>query len=67
MGALIPTDITGGEAGTGLREVPVGSIAPNPHQPRRYFDEESLASLTASASSLAVTIVRSIGRPSSHG
>ena len=43
LGALIPTDITG-DAGTGLREVPVGSIAPNPHQPRAYFDEESLAS-----------------------
>ena len=44
LGALIPTDITG-EAGSALREVPVGSIAPNPHQPRSYFDEEALASL----------------------
>ena len=46
LGALIPTDISG-EAGSALREVPVGSIAPNPHQPRSYFDEEALASLTA--------------------
>ncbi|HEY9558365.1 MAG TPA: ParB/RepB/Spo0J family partition protein [Acidimicrobiales bacterium] len=53
LGALIPTDITG-EAGTGLREVPVGSISPNPNQPRRYFDEESLASLTASVAELGV-------------
>lgn len=53
LGALIPTDITG-EAGSALREVPVGSIAPNPHQPRAYFDEEALASLTASISELGV-------------
>lgn len=30
------------------QEVPVGRIAPNPHQPRRDFDEEPLADLTAS-------------------
>ncbi|MET0903643.1 MAG: ParB/RepB/Spo0J family partition protein [Acidimicrobiales bacterium] len=62
LGALIPTDITG--AGTGLREVPVGSISPNPHQPRTYFDEESLASLTASVAELGVlqpVLVREIG------
>ncbi len=53
LGALIPTDITG-EAGSALREVPVGSIAPNPHQPRAYFDEEALASLTASVAELGV-------------
>jgi ParB family chromosome partitioning protein len=32
----------------------VGSIAPNPHQPRNYFDEEALASLTASIAELGV-------------
>lgn len=53
LGSLIPTDITG-EEGSGLREVPVGAITPNPHQPRRYFDEESLASLTASIAELGV-------------
>jgi ParB family chromosome partitioning protein len=53
LGALIPTDITG-DSGSGLREVPVGSIAPNPHQPRAYFDEEALASLTASIAELGV-------------
>ena len=53
LGALIPTDITG-EAGSALREVPVGSIAPNPHQPRSYFDEEALATLTASVAELGV-------------
>jgi ParB family chromosome partitioning protein len=53
LGALIPTDITG-ETGSALREVPVGSIVPNPHQPRGYFDEEALASLTASVAELGV-------------
>jgi ParB family transcriptional regulator, chromosome partitioning protein len=63
LGALIPTDITG-EAGSALREVPVGSIAPNPHQPRNYFDEEALASLTASIAELGVLqpiLVRELG------
>jgi ParB family chromosome partitioning protein len=31
-----------------LREVPVESIAPNPRQPRRHFDEESLHALAGS-------------------
>lgn len=63
LGALIPTDITG-EAGSALREVPVESIAPNPHQPRSYFDEEALASLTASVAELGVLqpiLVREVG------
>ena len=63
LGALIPTDITG-EAGSALREVPVESIAPNPHQPRAYFDEEALASLTASVAELGVLqpiLVREVG------
>ena len=53
LGALIPTDITG-ETGSALREVPVEAIAPNPHQPRSYFDEEALATLTASVAELGV-------------
>lgn len=63
LGALIPTDLTG-EVGSGLREVPVGSISPNPHQPRAYFDEEALATLTASVAELGVLqpiLVREVG------
>jgi ParB family chromosome partitioning protein len=47
-----------------LQEVPVGSISPNPHQPRAYFDEETLASLTASVAELGVLqpiLVRELG------
>jgi ParB family chromosome partitioning protein len=42
----------------------VGSISPNPHQPRAYFDEEALASLTASVAELGVLqpiLVREVG------
>jgi ParB family chromosome partitioning protein len=42
----------------------VGAIAPNPHQPRAYFDEEALASLTASVAELGVLqpiLVREVG------
>ncbi len=31
-----------------LREVPVGSISPNPRQPRRHFEEEALSALAGS-------------------
>jgi ParB family transcriptional regulator, chromosome partitioning protein len=34
--------------GVNARMLPVGSIAPNPYQPRREFTEEDLADLTAS-------------------
>jgi ParB family chromosome partitioning protein len=37
-----------------LREVPVASVRPNPNQPRRHFDEESLSSLAASVRELGV-------------
>jgi ParB family transcriptional regulator, chromosome partitioning protein len=53
LGALIPTEVPGASA-TVLREVAVGSIEPNPNQPRTYFDEENLAGLTASVAELGV-------------
>ena len=49
--SLIPTapgDVTPELAGTGLTEVPVEIVRPNPHQPRRTFDEESLDGLVDS-------------------
>lgn len=39
---------TVGEQGVRILEIPVGSIVPNPHQPRLHFDEEKLAELAAS-------------------
>lgn len=37
-----------------LRDVPVDSIEPNPHQPRAHFEEDSLAELAASIKEIGV-------------
>ncbi len=47
LGALIPTEVMGDRT-SALLDVPVSVIEPNQHQPRATFDEESLASLSAS-------------------
>jgi ParB family chromosome partitioning protein len=47
LSALIPGAPEAGEA-TGLLEVPVNAIGPNPKQPRTRFDDEAIASLAAS-------------------
>ncbi|HLH99328.1 MAG TPA: ParB/RepB/Spo0J family partition protein, partial [Acidimicrobiales bacterium] len=63
LGSLIPTEVTG-DRSSALLEIPVGAIEPNPHQPRRNFDEEALASLTSSIRELGVLqpiLVRRIG------
>ena len=54
LGALIPSDVPSTGEGTSLREIPTGQIEPNQFQPREHFDEESLASLTASVRALGV-------------
>jgi ParB family chromosome partitioning protein len=53
LGALIPTG-TVQDGGTGLQQIPVASIRPNPQQPREHFDEESLASLAESIREVGV-------------
>ena len=53
--ALIPTgdlDASGDDAG--FREVPIDSVRPNPLQPRRVFDEETLEGLVDSIKELGV-------------
>jgi ParB family chromosome partitioning protein len=50
-------------AGAYFEEVPVGSIAPNPRQPRRTFDEEALDELAASITEVGLlqpVVVRKI-------
>lgn len=54
LGALIPSDLTSTDEDATLREVPVSQIEPNQHQPRGYFDEEALVSLTDSIRELGV-------------
>ena len=63
LSALIPTEVVG-DRSTALREVPIGSIKPNPRQPRVNFDEDTMSSLAASIKELGVlqpVLVRQIG------
>ncbi|MEY2423306.1 MAG: ParB family transcriptional regulator, chromosome partitioning protein [Acidimicrobiaceae bacterium] len=55
LGALIPSEVTSADSGPlTLTELPVSVIDVNPNQPRKAFDEEALASLTASVRELGV-------------
>jgi ParB family chromosome partitioning protein len=53
LGALIPTEVAS-PTGAALVELPTGAIEPNRLQPREHFDEDTLASLTASVRELGV-------------
>ena len=48
LSALIPGAPESSDLGSGLIEVPVNAIAPNPKQPRTRFDDETLGELAAS-------------------
>ena len=66
LGALIPADVSAVVTGDQprLEDIPVGSIVPNPNQPRVHFDEESLSELAASIREIGVlqpVLVRSTG------
>jgi len=55
LGALIPSEVASAEEGPlTYTELPLTVITTNPHQPRKAFDEEALASLTASVRELGV-------------
>ena len=55
LGALIPSEAASSDAGPlQFIDVPVSSVTSNPNQPRRAFDEEALAALTASVRELGV-------------
>lgn len=62
LDALIPTgnkqsggkDGAGSGDGTGLRDILISDISPNPNQPRVHFDEESLVELSASIKAIGV-------------
>lgn len=66
LGALIPSDSTAMVAGDRprLEDIAVGSIEPNPMQPRVHFDEETLAELAESIREIGVlqpVLVRPLG------
>lgn len=55
LGALIPAELTAtGTDVARLEDIPVGSVRPNPNQPRVHFDEESLAELAESIREIGV-------------
>ncbi len=53
LGALIPTEVVS-DRSSSLREVPLGSIKPNPLQPRVQFDEDTMSALAASIKELGI-------------
>ena len=53
LGALIPTEVVT-DASSSLIEVPVSRVKPNSFQPRGHFDEDAMASLTASVKELGI-------------
>lgn len=59
LAALLPTENSAAVAeapstGAYLRDIAVGSIEPNPNQPRAHFDEEALVELAQSIGELGV-------------
>ena len=48
LSALIPGAPEAGDASSGLMEVPVNAVGPNPKQPRTRFDDDTIAALAAS-------------------
>jgi ParB family chromosome partitioning protein len=61
---LIPGAPEAGESQSGLLEVPVNAIGPNPKQPRTLFDDDEIASLAASIREVGILqpiVVRKAG------
>ena len=61
LSALLPGAV---EEGSGLLEIPVEAVAPNPRQPRTSFEDEALESLALSIQEVGVLqpiVVRKVG------
>ncbi|MEA2521372.1 MAG: ParB family transcriptional regulator, chromosome partitioning protein [Actinomycetota bacterium] len=64
LSALIPGAPEASENASGLLEVPVNAIGPNPKQPRTLFDDDEIASLAASIREVGILqpiVVRKAG------
>jgi ParB family chromosome partitioning protein len=64
LSALIPGAPETGEGVSGLLEVPVNAVSPNPKQPRTQWDEEEIQALAASIREVGILqpiVVRSAG------
>jgi ParB family chromosome partitioning protein len=63
LSALIPGAPESGEA-SGLLEVPVNAVSPNPRQPRTRFDDEAIGALASSIREVGILqpiVVRKLG------
>ncbi|MFM7069704.1 MAG: ParB N-terminal domain-containing protein, partial [Actinomycetes bacterium] len=54
LGAILPPAAVEDAQGLGLRVIPIAQIVPNPHQPRKVFDEATLDGLVESVKELGV-------------
>ena len=54
LGSLISMDDVPATGSTAINDIPLTSIAPNPDQPRRTFDQEALEELAASIRELGI-------------
>jgi ParB family transcriptional regulator, chromosome partitioning protein len=54
LSALIPTSTDEAVSPSGLLEVPIDAVAPNPRQPRNVFEDEALDSLASSIQEVGV-------------
>lgn len=54
LSALLPPQDTGAQPVTATREVPLDAISPNPAQPRKLFDEATIAELAATITDMGV-------------
>ena len=68
LGDVTPVDAdeAGGAAPQGVRTVPISTLSPHPHQPRRRFDETALDELAESVAARGI-IQPIVVRPHGHG
>lgn len=64
LGSLIPSENQTQSKTAGVDSIPLADVQPNPHQPRKYFDDEALSTLADSIRELGVLqpiLVRPVG------
>ncbi|HET6712215.1 MAG TPA: ParB/RepB/Spo0J family partition protein [Actinomycetota bacterium] len=67
LSALIPGAPEAGEGLSGLLEVPVNAVTPNPKQPRTHWDEEEIKALAASIREVGILQPIVVRRSSEDG
>jgi len=67
LSALIPGAPEAGDGDSGLLEVPVNAVSPNPKQPRTHWDEEEIGALAASIREVGILQPIVVRRAGEHG